>query len=167
MCDDFPKTARLEYVGDHVEGALELWVEQPRDQVWFALTDPCRLADWLAPGRIEPKVGGAVEIDFQNSGVVINSRVTACRPQWLLEYSWSGPAEPARLIRWELFEAAEETKVVLTVRIPRDEDVARAFAGWSAQLTMLAATLAGASTRFPYEQFKADRESYQAQLAAA
>ena len=167
MCDDFPKTARLESAGDHVEGALELWVEEPRDQVWFALTDPARLVEWLAPGRIEARVGGAVQIDFQSSGLVIDSRVTHCQPQWLLEYSWSTPAEPVRMIRWELFEAPEGTKVVLTVRIPREEDAARTFAGWSAHLTMLAAALAGAPIRFPLEQFKAEREAYRTQLVAA
>lgn len=167
MYDDVPRTTRLEYVGDHVEGAFEFLVEQTRDEVWHHLTEPSRLGDWLAPGRIEPRTGGAVEIAFQNSGVIIDSRVTACRPQWLLEYSWSGPSEPVRLIRWELIQAAEGTRIVLTVRIPREEDAARAFAGWSAHLTMLASALTGVPTRFPFEQFKADREAYRTLLTDA
>lgn len=167
MSDDAPITARIEWALDHVEGSLELSVEQPRARVWAALTDPNRLVDWLAPGRIEPRVGGAVQIDFQASGVTIDSQVTACRPEWLLEYSWSGPGEPARMVRWELSEDPNGTKIRLTLRIPKEEDAARAFAGWSAHLTMLAAALSGAPTRFPFEQFKTERETYRTRLNAA
>ena len=44
-----------------------------------------------------------MRIAFEDSGVVIDSAVTAFAPLSLLEYAWSGPQEPARPLRFELF----------------------------------------------------------------
>ena len=59
----------------------------PAAAVWAMLTEPAQMAQWLAPGRIEPERGEAVRIDFADSGIVIDSRVTAFIPGRLLEYS--------------------------------------------------------------------------------
>ena len=41
------------------------------------LTDPQRLAEWLAPGTIALEPGGAAKLNFTDSGTVIDSTVTA------------------------------------------------------------------------------------------
>lgn len=135
--------------------------------VWSMLTDPARLPQWLAPGTIELRLGGAVRLDFADSGTVVASTVTAYAPGRLLEYSWSGPGEPSRPVRWELTPDADGTVLTLTLRVPDGEDAGRACAGWEAHLEMLEAALEGVPIKFPFETFKSWRDAYRAELAQA
>lgn len=145
-------------------GAL---LDHPRQEVWSALTDPETLARWLAPGSIEPWRGGAARLDFVDSGIAIDSRVSDCEAPRLLEFSWSGPGEPVRPLLWELEPAGEGCRLRLVVGVPEGEDAARAAAGFAAHIEMLMATLAGASVKFPFAVFKAAREAYGRQLGEA
>src|SRR5690606_30786927 len=103
--------------------------EHDQAALWRMLTEPQALAQWLAPGTIELRSGGAVRIDFADSGTVIDSKVLALDPPRLLEYSWSSGNEPERPLRWELNPVAGGTQLVLTVRIPASEDASKACAG--------------------------------------
>ncbi len=141
-------------------------IGRPSETVWRMLTDPAKLADWLAPGRIELAVGGAARLDFPDSGTVIESRVSAFEPGRRVEFSWSRPGEPLRPVRFEVAPAGSATRLTLTVTTPAAEDAARACAGWEAHLQMLQAALDGARIKFPFETFKAAREAYRAKLAA-
>ncbi len=134
------------------------------EEVWEALTAPAKIIDWLAPGEIEPKPGGRVKLNFVDSGIVIDSTVNAIEPLKILEFSWSGPGEPDRPIRFDLEPVGAATALHLTLSVPETEDAGRAAAGWAAHLDMLAATLAGASTRFPFDVFKAAREVFRERL---
>jgi len=134
-------------------------------EVWAALTEPARLPQWLAPGHIELCLGGAAKLDFADSGGVVDSKVTAFHPGRLLEFSWSFPGEPLRPLRWVLEPIGPTTRLVLWLTVPANEDAARATAGWAAHLQMLAAYLAGAPTRFPFELFRTARDAYRDQLA--
>jgi len=145
---------------------LVLTLDNNRKEVWAALTEPARLPQWLAPGHIELRMGGAAKLDFVDSGGVIDSKVTAFHPGRLLEFSWSCPGEPMRPLRWVLEPIGQTTRLVLWLTVPANEDAARATAGWAAHLQMLAAYLAGAPIRFPFDVFKAARDAYRDQLAA-
>lgn len=149
---------------DGFEGRLERKFGHGREAVWQMLTDSSAMAQWLAPGTIEARVGGLVKIDFADSGTVIDSRVLAFEPLSLLSYSWSHAGEPARPLRWELKESGADTTLVLTVGVPVDEDIAKACAGFDAHLEMLAAALEGVSIKFPFDLFLAARSAYRAQL---
>lgn len=151
--------------GDEVEARLGLLLDNHVEEVWALLTRPEQLPAWLAPGEIEPRVGGRAHLNFPESGVVIDSLVTAWEPRRLLEYSWSSPGEPARPLRWALEPVGNLTRLTLTLTVPGHEDVARSCAGWAAHLEMLAASAAGVSIKFPFEIFKAARAAYGAQLA--
>lgn len=135
------------------------------ETVWAAMTAPDKLPLWLAPGEIELRKGGAARLDFVDSGIVINSTVSACEPPRLLEFSWSSPGEPLRPVRLALEPEGAGARLSLTLGIPDGEDVARSCAGWEAHLEMLAAVLEGVAIKFPFERFKATREAYKAQLA--
>ena len=151
---------------DLTHARLTALIDEHVDQVWAALTQPARLVQWLAPGAMDLRLGGAVKLDFVDSGIVIDSRVSALRPFHLLEYSWSGPGQPRRPVRWELEPVGPLPRLTLTLSLPSNEDMARACAGWAAHLEMLAAALAGIPIKFPFELFKAGREVYRSQLAA-
>jgi uncharacterized protein YndB with AHSA1/START domain len=118
MCEDSVQLGQLRRVDGGFEGKLERLIEHDREAVWGMLTEPQRLAQWLAPGSIELRANGAVRIDFADSGTVIASTVLAFDPPRLLEYSWSSGKEPQRPLRWELNTTQNGTRLVLTVRIP-------------------------------------------------
>ena len=159
-------TAQFTRTGETTTSELVLTLDNQMDEVWAALTEPARLPQWLAPGHIELCMGGAAKLDFVDSGGVIDSKVTAVYPRRLLEFSWSCPGEPLRPLRWVLEPVGATTRLVLRLTVPANEDAARATAGWAAHLQMLAAYLAGAPTRFPFDVFKVARDAYRDQLAA-
>ncbi len=136
------------------------------EAVWRMIAEPARLAEWLAPGRIEQRVRGAVRLDFPDSGTVIESAVSAFEDGRLVEFSWSKPGEPLRPVRIALSPDGAATTLALSVKTPDGEDPARAAAGWAAHLAMLEAALAGAAIAFPFETFRAAREAYKGQVAA-
>lgn len=148
-----------------VQAKLTRLFDHPPAKVWAALTDASQLPLWLAPGEIAPEVGGPARLDFVDSGIVIDSKVTAYEPPRLVEYSWSGPGEPERPLRWEVAAEGDGARLTLTLRSPAGEDAARSCAGWEAHLEMLAAALEGVPIKFPFERFKTTREAYKAMLA--
>jgi uncharacterized protein YndB with AHSA1/START domain len=160
------QTATFERQDGRVRARFGLTLENHLDEVWAALTVPDRIVDWLAPGEIDPRPGGAVKLNFVDSGIVIDSIISDFDPWRVLEFSWSGPGEPERPIRFELEPVGAAVGLVLTLSVPSEEDAGRAAAGWAAHLEMLAAALAGAPIKFPFEIFKAARDAYRERLAA-
>ncbi len=146
-------TARLVRVVDHDKAT-----------VWQMLVDPAKFIDWLAPGSIELEKGGAAKLDFGESGIIIDSTVTDYEAESVLEYSWSGPGDPDRPLRWTLNETADGTELALTLKCPADEDIARSCAGWEAHFMMMLAALEGVPIKFPFERFQSTREAYNAML---
>lgn len=147
------------------EFRLTYHVEQEPGAVWAMLTEQDRLAEWLAPGSVDPRPGGRARIEFHDSGIPIDSVVRAADPPYVLEYSWSAGAEPERPLRWEIAPAGQGARLTLTVRLPGGEDAAKACAGWDAHLQMLLAALEGVPIRFPVDHFLAARERCRAELA--
>jgi len=141
-------------------------LDHPAAAVWRMIAEPARVAEWLAPGRIEQRLGGTVRLDFADSGTVIESAVSAFEDGRLVAFSWSKPGEPPRPVRIALSPDGAATTLTLTVKTPDGEDPARAAAGWAAHLVMLEAALAGAPIGFPFETFRAAREANKGKVAA-
>jgi uncharacterized protein YndB with AHSA1/START domain len=158
--------ARLKRTRGYVEARLALLSWRRRDAVWRALTEAAWLAKWLAPGTVEPWLGGAVRFDLEAGGASIDSQVSEFEDGRLLGFSWSGKGEPARPVCWRLEPAGVGTRLTLTVLTPLREDAAKACAGWQAHLDMLEAALEGAPIPFPLERFQAARAAYAPRLAS-
>jgi uncharacterized protein YndB with AHSA1/START domain len=166
MTDKNEELGTLTLVNGYLHGRLERVIEHDQQAVWAMLTAPERIAEWLAPGTIELKVGGAAKLNFTDSGTIIDSTVSACNAPHLLEYSWSSPGQPSRPVRWETQPVSGGTQLTLTVGVPQGEDIARACAGWEAHLMMLLAAIEGVPIKFPFERFKTTREAYKVKAAA-
>lgn len=166
MTDQNEDLGTLSRAGSRITGRLERMLEQDRQAVWDMLTVPEKFALWIAPGTMELRLGGAVKINFADSGTVIDSTVTAFDAQRLIEYSWSSPGQPSRPVRWELQSVGGGTILVLTVTVPDNEDIARTCAGWEAHLMMMLAAIEGVPIKFPFERFKTTREAYKVKAAA-
>ena len=150
----------IERRGNRYRARLTRLIEHPPSAVWGMLTDPEKMVDWLAPGSIELKEGGAARLDFADSGIVVDSTVSAFEAERLLEYSWSSPGEPERPVRYEIEAAEGGTRLTLTLVTPDDEDIARSCAGWEAHLMMLLAAIEGVPIKFPFERFQSTRAEY-------
>ena len=167
MIDTHDTVGKLTRTQGRIVAVIDRAFEAPPARLWDALTDPATLCQWLAPGHIAPYVGGEAKLSFEDSGIAIDSNVTAYAWGELLEYSWSGKGEPLRPLRWEIERTLHGTNLRLSLSIPDTEDAARAAAGFEAHLDMLAAALEGVPIKFPFSRFKAMREAYRAQLATA
>lgn len=147
------------------QGVLQReFVGHERASVWKMLTDPAGIPLWLAPGTIEPRLGGRAQISFEDSGIAIDSEVTAFQELTELAYSWSSGNDAERLLHWQLADTAAGTQLTLAVNTPAGEDAARACAGFEAHLEMLAAALEGFPSKFPFQLFLQARAAYNQQL---
>ncbi len=165
MTQDNEKLGTINSVNGRYEARLERFLAHDQLVVWAMLTEPERIMEWLAPGEIELRKGGAAKLNFTDSGTVIDSTVSEFEPPSLLEYSWSSPGEPTRPVRWETAPVTGGTRLTLTLQIPEDEDIARSCAGWEAHLMMLLAAIEGVPIKFPFERFQATREAYKLIIA--
>lgn len=161
MSESHVQMGRIRRLVDCVEARLERHLEHDRNAIWRMLTEPQALMQWLAPGSIELRTGGVVHIDFVDSGTTIESTVLQLHPPQLLAYSWSSGNEPERPLRWELNAVEGGTQLILTIRLPTTENVAKACAGFDAHLEMLAAALEGIPIRFPVDYYLQRRRAYQ------
>ena len=120
------------------------------DEVWEFLVDPDKRALWLAGGPLEPRVGGAVELQFRHAdlsphpcavpekyrglehGHVLRGRVTRISPPHLLAFTWGdGPA--ASEVSFELSADGPRTRFVLThTRLADDAERGSVSGGWHA-----------------------------------
>jgi uncharacterized protein YndB with AHSA1/START domain len=112
------------------------------DDLWLAITDPQRLARWVARVDGDFRPGGEFWASFV-SGWEGPGRVEVCdRPRRLL-VTMSPGQEDQTVIEVELAADGDTTRLVLEERgFPLDEAAAHA-AGWQAHVEDLAAHLAG------------------------
>lgn len=113
------------------------------DDLWLAITEPPRLARWIAEVKGDLRVGGEFHASF-TSGWVGPGRVDVCeRPRRLRLTMSPGQAGDETVIEAELVVEGNQTRLVIEERgIPLNE-IAGNGAGWQAHVEDLAAYLAG------------------------
>jgi uncharacterized protein YndB with AHSA1/START domain len=113
------------------------------EEVWDALTNPELLGRWLLTdtASIEPRVGGAVSLDWGTDGKC-SGTVAVFDPPRTLEYSWVEAAGTS-IARFELRPDDSGVLLVLHHRELPASAHAGVGAGWNAHLDKLAAVLAG------------------------
>jgi uncharacterized protein YndB with AHSA1/START domain len=105
-------------------------------ELWSALTDPERLARWLAQANVDPGVGGQVTLAFTEGGT--EGRILTWDEPRVLEYEWRFSGEDESIVRFELLPQEFGTLLVLDHRrLGRKAGMGYA-AGWHAHLDALA-----------------------------
>ena len=118
------------------------------DQLWAALTDPERVARWLAPIGGDLIVGAEVRIDF-GGGAVAVALIRSCDPPRALVLEWVFPDGLATPLRVELRPDGDATVLVLDhAHFPGSP--AEYAAAWQVHLDQLAAELVGRSPESDY-----------------
>ena len=150
-------------VGGQYVLRFERHLKHPVEKVWAALTEPERRGEWLAPGPIELRPGGQVELTIADAptsraGTGLNGIVRTADPARRLECIWTTEAGTEEPVRWELFPEADGTRLVLTHTVRRpislgfgldvqnsvmESRLAGSLAGWHGHLDRLPLLLDG------------------------
>ena len=127
----------------------------PIERVWAFLTESDKRSRWLAAGPMDLRVGGDVELSFNNAALsnhpdavpekyrdkgcaTIEGRIIACEPPRLLSFSWGHRSGEGSEVTFELSPRGEEVLLVLTHRRLDDRGARLGVAtGWHTHLGVL------------------------------
>jgi uncharacterized protein YndB with AHSA1/START domain len=115
------------------------------EDLWSALTEPQRLARWIARVEGDLRVGGEFRASFTSSWEG-PGRVDVCEPPRRLLVTMSPGQDDQTVIEAELTPDGDKTRLVIEERgFPLGKTAAHG-AGWQAHVEDLAAYLAGKPT---------------------
>jgi uncharacterized protein YndB with AHSA1/START domain len=116
------------------------------EAVWLVLTDIRCLPLWYGEGRIEPKVGGTVEL----MGGHVRGTVTQCHPPARFAHSWNvfGPEDelspyPESWLTFDLERRDRGTLLTVTQVPVLEAFVKLSGMGWHGYLDMVEAAVRG------------------------
>jgi uncharacterized protein YndB with AHSA1/START domain len=112
------------------------------DEVWSALTDPRRLAHWIAGVEGDLRLGGEFRATF-TSGAEGPGRVDACEPPRRLLVTMAPGREDETVMEAQLVAEGDQTSLVIEERGIPLEELAAHGAGWQVHVEDLGAHLAG------------------------
>lgn len=98
----------------------------PIDEVWSALTEPARIAEWWPPlaadVTVDLRVGGSISFPWPDGDDVqaLEFRILRLEAPTLLEHSHTGPGS---WMRYQLEPTADGTRLLVTYFVP-DPDMA-------------------------------------------
>jgi uncharacterized protein YndB with AHSA1/START domain len=116
------------------------------DDLWSALTDPQRLARWIATVEGDLRPGGEFRARFTSSCWEGPGRVEVCEPPRRLRLTMSPGQDDQTVIEAELTPDGDQTRLVVEERGLPIGHVAGRGAGWQAHIEDLGAYLAGRET---------------------
>jgi len=133
----------------------EIVIPQPREQVWRALTESARLAEWMFPNDIEPRVGHHFtfqvppnpKVNFD--GLTVHCEVLECEPPSRLAFSWSAGGLADTQVNFRLEPEGQGTRLFLEhsgfdVSLPFGNQAFKgAEFGWAKMLGQLPDVIAG------------------------
>jgi uncharacterized protein YndB with AHSA1/START domain len=121
--------------GNSVGVRFERVLDHPVSAVWKALTEPEKMAAWLAPATIEGDT-----ISLQMKGGKAGGRILRWEEGRVLEYEWNGGS----VVRWELSVVdSGSCRLVFTHRHCVEAQLQGAATGWHYHMDVLEMTLAG------------------------
>jgi uncharacterized protein YndB with AHSA1/START domain len=130
------ETGRLRADDDRCAVHFERLYDFTPAELWSALTDPERLARWLALAEVVPGAGGSIRLGFE--GGATEGRILTWDKPRVLEYEWRFSREDESVVRFELLPQEFGTRLVLDHRrLGRPAGTGYA-AGWHAHLDALA-----------------------------
>lgn len=144
----------------------------PIELVWEFLTQPRRLATWLAEADFDARSGGAFELRFtfsvppEDAGVLCRGIVQRCEPPRHLSFTWregkrgAAGLGPESEVNFDLEPRGDKVLLTLTHRRLPGAELAGFGAGWHAHLDYLYARLSGTTIGAYTERFKRLQPSY-------
>ena len=134
--------ATIERHGAAIDVRFVRHYPRPVETVWSALTEPARLADWMAAAYVEPFVGGRFEL-MTDGGHPSRGLVRVWDPPNTLEFSWTNTHAPDSVVRWELSSEPGGTQLILRHHGMPHINSALMLPGWHNFLDRLGTVLEG------------------------
>lgn len=135
---------------------IERLLPGPIERAWAYLTESDKRRLWLAGGEMDLRVGGAVELNFDNNRLTRNDdpppakyagdcvntmrgRITAIEPPHRLSYTWNEDSGSKSEVSFELSEqAGGQVRLVLEHRrLSNRNGLVSVSGGWHAHLGLL------------------------------
>ncbi|WP_394825253.1 SRPBCC family protein [Pendulispora albinea] len=143
---DQKRTGEVIIDGERATLAFERRIAHPIQDVWTAITDPAERAAWFGPSRIDPKVGGAVEMTADGPPAPPEIRagtgtVTVWEPPRVFEFTWFQKIIGETVMRYELTADGDATILRYLHRGLRVRDAQGYIPGSHAYLDRLEAQL--------------------------
>lgn len=131
---------------------------RPIADVWRAITDPSGLAAWLADASVDLRVGGAIQVQFDDEPM--NGIITDLEPERVIAYSWHEGMDRESHVRFDLSQNRDGT-ILRVVHVRLNPSSATGFAaGWHHHLELLAAHLSGTDIEWSSPRFHELEELY-------
>jgi len=137
---------------------LERLLPGPVERVWAYLTESKKRATWLAAGEFDLRVGGKVELIFDNDKLSddapkgggtrrFEGRITRLEPLRALAYTWNWDGRDSDVL-YELEPRGKDVLLTIQHRMPDDRGLVCAVGGgWATHTGILADQLNGVKPR--------------------
>ena len=141
---------------------IERLLPGPVERVWAYLTESKKRATWLAAGEFDLRVGGKIELIFENDKLSdekapagaraggtrkFEGRITRLEPLRALGYSWNWDGRDSEVL-YELTPQGKDVLLVIHHRLPEDRELNIAVGGgWGTHTGILADQLNGVKPR--------------------
>ncbi len=130
----------------------------PIERVWAYLVEADKRAKWLAAGEFDLRVGGKIELIFNNNSLSddknpesstkhFTGTITRLEPLRLLAHTWSWDGRDSDVL-YELEPRGKEVLLTIHHRLPEDAGLKRGVGGgWPVHVGILADVLNGVKPR--------------------
>ncbi|MES2035937.1 MAG: SRPBCC family protein [Pseudomonadota bacterium] len=155
-----------------VEGGFEMRFERrlrhAPEKVWAAIATPEGVAHWFAIPDMEMKAGGRYDLRFnhpvndswteEDAARVRPNTIRVYDPPRVFEHTFG-----RGVVRWEIQPDGDGSWLVMTHSIPADDaDLTDYLGGWTQHLRGLEAAIAGQTTIFDWDSWRAVKAAYDA-----
>ncbi|MDH5221708.1 MAG: SRPBCC family protein [Betaproteobacteria bacterium] len=153
---------------------LERLLPGPVERVWAYLTESKKRATWLAGGEFDLRVGGKIELVFENDKLSEESRnfgtkhfegrITRLEPMRLLAHSWDWDGKDSEVV-YELAPKGKDVLLTIVHRLPEDFAALRGVGGgWATHVGILEDVLKGAKPRPFWSTHDREMKAFEAAL---
>ena len=134
----------------------------PVERVWAYLTESDKRATWLAAGEFDLRVGGRIELHFDNNSLsdetapagaqgggthTFEGRITRLEPLRVLAHTWKWDGGDSEVL-YELEPRGKDVLLTIQHRLPDDHGLKMAVGGgWPVHVGILADQLNGVKLR--------------------
>ena len=151
----------------------------PIERVWAYLTESKKRATWLAAGEFDLRVGGKIELHFDNERLTDEKapagapgagkhtsvgRITRLEPMRLLAHTWSWNGGDSE-VTYELSPKGKEVLLTIHHRLPDDKALKLAVGGgWATHVGILEDQLNGVKPRPFFSTPAREQKAFEAAL---